>query len=282
MGYTITPLTAHTGAEVRGVDLIKPVDPETRGALNRAFAEHHVLVLRDQQFTPAQFIAAAEVFGELQPHDKKELHVPGYPQIYYVSNEQTVPGKRYISGETFHTDHSNHPAPPKATTLFPVSLPTSGGDTQYVNMHAAYDDLPEATKEHLAGRKAVHVYQSEHSPRELRPLSESSAKAMPAPGVHPLVRTHPENGRKALFLNPVRIESISGMADEEALELVAELMAHATQQKYEYRHRWRYGEMVIWDNRSVMHKGQSRLRHERAAVSLPPDAEGRSAGLRGS
>lgn len=254
MSYTITSLTAHTGAEVRGVDLTKPIDDETRRALNRAFAEHHVLVLRDQQFTPPQFIAAAEVFGELQPHDKKELHVPGYPQIYYVSNEQTVPGKRYISGETFHTDHSNHPAPPKATTLFPVSLPSNGGDTQYVNMHAAYDDLPEATKQSIAGRKAVHVYQSKYSPRELRPLSESSAKAMPPPGIHPLVRTHPENGREALFLNPVRIESISGMEDDEALDLVAELMAHATQKKYEYRHQWRYGDMVIWDNRSVMHK----------------------------
>jgi taurine dioxygenase len=120
MTYTITPMTEHTGAEVRGLDLTTPIDSETRGALNRAFADHHVLVIRDQKFGPPQFIVAAELFGELQPHDKKELHVPGYPQMYFVSNEQTVPGKRYISGETFHTDHSNHPAPPKATMLFPV------------------------------------------------------------------------------------------------------------------------------------------------------------------
>jgi taurine dioxygenase len=90
-----------------------------------------VLAVRGQQFTPPQFIAAAQVFGELFQHDKREMHVPGYPQIYYVSNEQTVPGKRYTSGETFHTDHSNHPAPPKATMPFPVSLPSRGGDTQY-------------------------------------------------------------------------------------------------------------------------------------------------------
>ena len=126
MAYTITPMTAYTGAEVRGLDLTTPIDAETRGALNRAFSDHHVLVIRDQKFGPPQFIAAAELFGELQPHDKKELHVPGYPQMYFVSNEQTVPGKRYISGETFHTDHSNHPAPPKATMLFPVSLPSTG------------------------------------------------------------------------------------------------------------------------------------------------------------
>jgi taurine dioxygenase len=160
MDYTITSLTEHTGAEVRGLDLAGSIDLETRQALSSAFADHQVLVIRDQNLTPPQFIAAAQLFGELQPHDKKELHVPGYPQMYYVSNEQTVPGKRYISGETFHTDHSNHPAPPKATSLFPVSLPSSGGDTQYVNMHEAYDDLPEDTKRRIAGLKAVHVYQS--------------------------------------------------------------------------------------------------------------------------
>jgi taurine dioxygenase len=213
-----------------------------------------VLVVRGQEFTPPQFIAAAQIFGELFQHDKREMHVPGYPQIYYVSNEQSVPGKRYISGETFHTDHSNHPTPPKATMLFPVSLPGSGGDTQYVNMHQAYDDLPAETKERIDGLKAVHVYLSKYSPRELRPLSEDSARQAPPPGVHPLVRRHPENGRKALYLNPVRIESIEGMEDSESLDLVAGLMAHAIQKKYEYRHQWRYGDFVIWDNRSVIHK----------------------------
>ena len=103
MEYRITPLTPHTGAEVRGIDLNQEVDAETGAALNRAFAEHHVLVVRGQQFTPPQFIAAAQVFGELFQHDKREMHVPGYPEIYYVSNEQTVPGKRYISGETIPT-----------------------------------------------------------------------------------------------------------------------------------------------------------------------------------
>ena len=254
MFYTITPMTEHTGLEFRGLDLTEPLEPEISDALNRAFVDYHVLVIRGQTLTPEQFIAAAELFGELQPHDKKELHVPGYPQINYVSNEQTVPGKRFISGETFHTDHSNHPAPPKATLLYPLSLPTSGGDTQYVNMHEAYEGLPEATKRRIEGLKAVHVYQSKYSPRELRPISEASAKALPPPGIHPLVRTHPESGRKALYLNPVRIEAIVGMEDDEALELVAELMAHATQKKYEYRHQWQNGDMVIWDNRTVMHK----------------------------
>jgi taurine dioxygenase len=117
-----------------------------------------------------------------------------------------------------------------------------------------YDDLPATTKERIDELKAVHVYLSKYSPRELRPLSEDSARQVPPPGVHPLVRTHPENGRKALYLNPVRIESIVGMADGEALNLVSELIEHPIQKKYEYRYQWHYGDFVIWDNRSVIHK----------------------------
>src|SRR6516225_8220318 len=208
--FTIMPLTEHTGAEVVGLDFTKPIDREICETLNGAFAERHVLVIRDQHFTPDEFKSATELFGELQPHDKKEHHVPGHPDVSYVSNDEFVNGRRIIPGETFHTDHSNHPRPPKATTLFAVALPSHGGDTQYVNMHSAYDDLPAETKQKIDGLKALHVYLSKYSPRELRPLSEDSARQVPPPGVHPLVRTHPENGRKALYLNPVRIEGIIG------------------------------------------------------------------------
>jgi taurine dioxygenase len=252
--FSIAPLTDHTGAEVVGLDFRKPIDADTRAALNDAFVEHHVLVVRDQEFSPDDFKVAVQLFGELQPHDKKEHHVPGFPDVSYVSNDEFVNGRRIIPGETFHTDHSNHPRPPKATTLFAVDLPLSGGDTQYVNMHDAYDDLPEATRRKIDGLKAVHAYLSKYSPRPLGYLSEESQKKLPPPGVHPLVRIHPENGRKALFLNPVRMESILGMEDADALKLIGELMAHATQKKYEYRHKWRHGDWVLWDNRSVMHQ----------------------------
>ncbi len=251
--FTITPLTGHTGAEVVGLDFTQPLDAETRATLNEAFAEHHVLVVRDQQFAPDQFKAAAQVFGELQQHDKKEHHVPGHPDVYYVSNDEIVNGRRIIPGETFHTDHSNHPRPPKATMLYAVELPSKGGDTQYVNMHDAYDDLPADTKARIDGLKAVHVYLSKYSPRPLH-ISADSLRDVPPPGVHPLVRIHPENGRKALYLNPVRMESIVGLEDKDALALIADLMRHATQKKYEYRHQWRDGDWVIWDNRSVMHQ----------------------------
>jgi len=252
--FTVTPLTGHTGAEVTGFDFTEPLGDSDRVALNDAFATHHVLVMRSQHFAPQEFKAAVELFGELQPHDKRERHVPGHPDIECISNQEIVNGRRIIPGETFHTDHSNHPRPPKATTLFAIELPSSGGDTQYVNMHEAYDDLPEATKRKIAGLKAVHVYQSKYSPRALAGLNEDSRRNLPPPGLHPLVRTHPENGRKALYLNPVRMESIVGMDDGAALKLIEELMAHATQKKYEYRHKWRHGDWVIWDNRSVMHQ----------------------------
>jgi len=251
--FTITPLTGHTGAEVVGLDFTQPIDAEARARLNKAFAEHHVLVMRDQHFGPEEFKVAAQVFGELQQHDKKEHHVPGHPDIYYVSNDEIVNGRRMIPGETFHTDHSNHPRPPKATMLYAVELPSKGGDTQYANMHEAYDDLPADTKARLDGLKAVHVYLSKYSPRPLH-ISADSLRDVPPPGVHPIVRTHPDNGRKALYLNPVRMEAIEGMEDQDALKLIDELMRHATQKKYEYRHQWRYGDWVIWDNRSVMHQ----------------------------
>jgi taurine dioxygenase len=252
--FTIAPLTAHTAAEVTGLDFTRPIDAETRATLNKAFAERHVLVMRGQHFSPDDFKVAVQLFGELQTHDKKEHHVPGHPDVSYVSNDEFVNGRRIIPGETFHTDHSNHPRPPKATTLFAVDLPSSGGDTQYVNMHDAYDDLPEKTKQQIDGLKAVHSYLSKYSPRPLGHLSEESRRNLPPPGVHPLVRTHPENGRKALFLNPVRMESIIGMEDADALKLIGELMQHATQKKYEYRHKWRHGDWVMWDNRSVIHQ----------------------------
>ena len=252
--FTIAPLTDHTGAEVAGLDFTQPIDGETRATLNKAFVEHHVLVIRGQHFSPDDFKAAVQLFGELQAHDKQERHVPGHPDIECISNQEIVNGRRIIPGETFHTDHSNHPRPPKATTLFAVELPSSGGDTQYVNMHDAYDGLPEKTKQKIDGLKAVHVYQSKYSPRSLAGLNDDSRSKLPPPGVHPLVRTHPENGRKALFLNPVRMESIVGMEDDDALKLIDELMQHATQKKYEYRHKWRHGDWVMWDNRSVMHQ----------------------------
>jgi taurine dioxygenase len=254
--FTIRRLTDHTGSEVIGLDFTRAINDQTRAALNRAFAERHVLVMRDQHFTPEQFKAAARLFGELQPHQTEERHVAGHPDVDYISNLEIADDKRIIPGETFHTDQSNHPRPPKATALFAVELPSHGGDTQYVNMHDAYNDLPAGTQQRIEGLKAVHVYRSKFSPSPGH-ISDESRRKLPPPGVHPLVCTHPENGRRALFLNPVRMETIIGMEDADALALINDLMQHATQRKYEYRHKWRSGDWVLWDNRSVMHQANA-------------------------
>jgi taurine dioxygenase len=252
---TITRLSDHTGAEVRGVDLTNPVGDELRERLNRAFSEHSVLVVRDQHLSPQQVVDAVRLFGEVFPQQDKKFALPECPLIHYVSNQDSYPdGTRYIPGAGYHTDHSNAVAPPKATVLHAVKLPDAGGDTQYVNMHRAYEDLPEAMQRRIDGLRAVHVYQSRHSARKLMTLSEENRAAVPDAVLHPLVRTHPETGRKAIYLNPIRIEGIVGMQEGAALALLDELLEHARQPRFEYRHQWRAGDLVMWDNRCLLHK----------------------------
>jgi taurine dioxygenase len=251
----ITPLTSHTGAEVVGVDLAQPLDAALRVHLNQAFVEHSVLVFRNQHLSPQDLLRAVQWFGEVFPQHNTRFALPDCPEIHYISNQDFFPdGRRYIPGEGYHTDHSNAAEPPKATVLHAVRLPEKGGDTQFVNMHRAYEDLSPAMKARIRGLRAVHVYQSRHSERKLMALSDAARGTVPAQVVHPLVRTHPQNGRKSLYLNPIRIEGLVGIDEREALSLLDELLAHATQPQYEYRHRWRQGDRVMWDNRSLMHK----------------------------
>jgi taurine dioxygenase len=248
-------LSPHTGVAVRGVDLTQPMDSELRARLNRAFVEHSVLVFRDQQLSPQQLLQAVQLFGEVFPQHNTRFSLPECPLIHYISNQDRYPdGTRYIPGEGYHTDHSNADAPPKATVLHAVQLPDRGGDTQFVNMHRAYEDLPDAMRQRIAKLRAVHVYQSKHSERKLMALSDAARAAVPDGVEHPLVRTHPESGRKSIYLNPIRIEQIVGMQEPAALALLDELLAHATQPQYEYRHQWRPGDMVMWDNRCLLHK----------------------------
>jgi taurine dioxygenase len=253
--HTITPLGPYdTGAEIRGIDLSGPLPNALREELNDAFARHHVLVFRDQRFGPREFARAAENFGEIMPQHVKGHGSPEHPDVFEMKPVRLAPGQFMVTGEAFHTDHSWDPRPPKATALYPVKLPGEGGDTQFCNVHQAYDDLPDETKQRIEDLRAVHVYYSRNARRKVRTLDEESLRDLPAPSIHPLAPRHPENGRRYLYVNPVRMESIVGMADSAALELIESLMAHATQLKYEYRHRWRMGDMVIWDNRSVLHK----------------------------
>ena len=196
-----------------------------------------------------------QLFGEVLPQHNTRFALPECPEIHYISNQDTYPdGKRYIPGEGYHTDHSNAAEPPKATVLHAVKLPDQGGDTQFVNMHRAYEDLPAAMRARIDGLRAMHVYQSRFSERKLMALSDANRARVPDAVLHPLVRTHPESGRKAIYLNPIRIEGIEGMEDAGGAGLLDQLLSHATQPRHEYRHRWQQGDVVMWDNRCLLHK----------------------------
>ena len=239
-----------------GVDLTRPLQPELRERLTRAFVEHSVLVIRDQRLDAPQFLAAMQNFGEIFPQHNPRFAVPECPLVHYISNQDKLEdGRVYIPGEGYHTDHSNDAIPPKATALHAVKLPATGGDTQFVNMHEAYDALAEAMKRRIDGRMARHVYQSRFSERKLPQLAGERRKTIGTASVlHPLVRTHPESGRKAIYINPIRIEEIVGMEAAEALPLLDELLAHSTRPCFEYRHQWKVGDVVMWDNRCLLHK----------------------------
>ena len=262
MNVELSPLSDHTGVEARGVDLSKPLDDATRATLNQAFVDASVLVIRDQSLTADQLLVGVRNFGEIFPQHNTRFALPDCPQIHYLSNQDSYQdGTRYIPGEGYHTDHSNSDMPPKATVLLALELPDSGGDTQYVNMARAYEDLPESTKQRIAELKGMHVYQSKYSERKLMGLTDEAKKSVPDAVVHPIVRTHPESGRKAIYINPIRIEEIEGMAEADTLNLLDELLSHATQEKYQYRHKWRTGDLVMWDNRCLLHKANGDYDH---------------------
>jgi taurine dioxygenase len=251
----IRRLTDHAGAEAVGIDLTQAVSEETKTELNRAFVEYSVLVVRDQSLKPDQVLAAVELFGSIFHQHNTRFALPECPQIHYISNQDHFPdGTRYIPGEGWHTDHSNDTRPPKATVLHAVTLPSEGGDTQFANMAAAYAALPAATKDRIAELMAIHVYQNSHSTRKLMGLSEANKERVPNAVLHPIVRTHPENGRKSIYVNPIRIEGILGLDHKEALPLLDELLEHAVQERFQYRHAWRPGDLVMWDNRCLLHK----------------------------
>jgi taurine dioxygenase len=253
--FSVMPLSGHTGAEIAGVDLSGRVGEPTRKKLNQAFLDHAVIAIRDQKLNAPQFLEAMKIFGDIFLQHNPRFAVAECPQIHYISNQEKFEdGRVYIPGEGYHTDHSNDVEPPKATALYAVKLPKTGGDTQFVNMYQAYDALHEVMKKRIDGLQARHVYQSKYSERQLPSLAQERRKIASGSVTHPIVRTHPLTGRKALYINPIRIEGIVGMPEQEALSLLDELLEHATQEKFQYRHKWKAGDLVIWDNRCLMHK----------------------------
>ena len=251
----VTRLTPHIGAEVTGIDLRKPVDADTRRQLNAAVVEHVALVIRDQDLTPEQYLAAISLFGEPMEQHFTQYALPDCPLVHEVSNRhKDKSGKRVKHGAGWHTDHTNHVRPPKYTCLYAVSLPSSGGDTAVVNMRAGYEALPQSVKDKIAGMKTVNVFQGSASERYSGQSAEAQVERKPEPVLQPLVRTNPENGTKALYFHPVKTENIVGMAPAESQALLADLLERAVQPEFVYRHKWRKGDVLLWDNRAALHR----------------------------
>jgi taurine dioxygenase len=251
----ITPLSQHIGAEVRGVDLTKPLDDATREALNAAVVEHIALVIRDQRLTPQQYLEGMQNFGEIMPQHFTQYALPDCPLVHEVSNRHvSKEGKAVKHGAGWHTDHTNHKQPPKYTCLHAVVLPSKGGGTSVVNMRAGYEALPEAMKSKINDMKTVNVFQGSASAIYSTPSAEMQETKKPEGVLQPLVRTNPENGKKALYFHPVKTENIVGMTPAESQALLDELLKHAVRDEFVYTHRWQKGDVLLWDNRAALHR----------------------------
>jgi alpha-ketoglutarate-dependent taurine dioxygenase len=250
----VTRLGAHIGAEVTGIDLRNPIDADARRHLNAAVVEHVALVIRDQDFTPEQYLAAVSLFGEPMEQHFTQYALPGCPLVHEVSNRHVdKSGKRVKHGAGWHTDHTNHVRPPKYTSLYAVALPSSGGDTSVVNMRAGYEALPDAIKGKIQGMKTVNVFQGSASARS-GPSADAQVERKPEPVLQPLVRTNPDNGMKALYFHPVKTENIVGMDAAASQALLDDLLERSVRPEFIYRHKWRKRDMLIWDNRAAMHR----------------------------
>lgn len=258
MAMKIEKLTPMLGAEVTGINLAEPLDADTAKKLYDAWIENAVLVIRGQKLEPKQFAQAARLFGDLMEQQLSKFAVKDAPGVGTISSRDLPmrDGKLHVRGEQYHTDHSNYEAPPKATMLHAVNLPSKGGDTQFVDVRAAFEQLPPAMRGQIVKLRSPHVYESSKSPRKMMELPPEERAKIPVT-LQPLVIRHPENGRSALYLNTGRMEGIEGMPSDEGFRLIEQLYNHATQPKYEYRHQWRDGDVVIWDNRSVMHQANA-------------------------
>lgn len=249
----LTRLGDRLGIAVEGVDFGRPLDPETRDGLHRAQLDHLVVCVRGQDIAPAQFRDVMRQIGTPLLDQNGPLH-PEFQEIKIITSEATSfrpDGKRVVVGDSWHTDGAYMPAPCSLTALYGVAVPTQGGDTQFVNLYDAYDALPAVTKKRIEGAKLIHYIATQRG-REFDPVSPATAEKWPRV-VHPLVRTHPETGRKLLYICGERMERIVDMPAEESEELLQELLAHATAPRFQYRHQWRQGDIVIWDNRCAMH-----------------------------
>jgi len=257
--FAIKAFDAPLGAEVLGLDLSRPVSDEDFARLHRAHLDHHVLVFRDQHITPAQQVAFSRRFGPLQIHVLRQFQLASDPEVLIISNirENGQPIGLGDAGHFWHSDLSYKETPSLGSMLHAQELPAIGGDTLFANQHTAWDSLPAALKRAIEGLKAEHSYLARYEDlRKRNPWRPALTQAQideVKPVVHPVVRTHPETGRKALFVSEHFTTRIVGLPEDESRALLDELFDHGTRAEHIYRHRWQPQDMVFWDNRSLMH-----------------------------
>ncbi|MBV8503933.1 MAG: TauD/TfdA family dioxygenase [Paucibacter sp.] len=262
-GIRIRAFEGPAGAEVLGLDLAEPLSGADFQRLHRAHLDHHVLVFRDQRITPQQQIDFSRRFGPLQIHVLHQFQLAGHPEILIVSNiiENGRPIGLGDAGVYWHSDLSYKERPSLGSMLHAQELPAEGGDTLFANMHLAWDTLPAALRSATEGLRAEHSYLAKYeelrqrSPWRPKLTDEQIAEVRPV--TQPVVRTHPETGRKALFVSEHFTTRVIGMPEDESRELLAQLFAHSVRPEHIYRHRWQAHDMVFWDNRSLMHLATS-------------------------
>jgi taurine dioxygenase len=253
------PLCPGFGLETSAVDVSRPLSTGEFAELEQTFFGGQVLVLREQALTPAQYVAFARRFGPPEPHVIDQFHHPEDPNILILSNrtKDGQPVGLADAGTYFHTDYSYLQVPARATMLYSIEVPKAGGNTLFANQYAAYDDLPDAIKRRIDGLVGIHHYGNRKVADEMSrvaasPLTAEQKAKMPLI-THPLVRPHPVTGRKALYAVSGSSYGIAGMPEDEAVALLDELAAHATQPKLVYSLSYRAGDVVIWDNASLLH-----------------------------
>jgi taurine dioxygenase len=259
----VRPCAAPLGAEIE-IDLSRPLSDTAFAAVEAAFHRHSVVCFRDQALDEARHIEFSRRFGELEIHVLKQYLHPGHPEILMISNvvEDGRPIGIADAGRYWHSDLSYAPAPSRCSLLYALEVPVAAdgrvlGDTLFASSVAAYDALPEATKRRIADLRAVHRYGDRYARmREAggvrAPLTDEQKRRTPDV-VHPVVRTHPATGRKCLYVNEGFTVAILGLPEDEGRALLAELTAYAVRPELVYRHKWRRGDLLMWDNCATQH-----------------------------
>ncbi len=246
------------GAEILDVDLAH-ADPATLAGVVETFQRHGAILIRGQSMAPADLMDFIRAFGEPEEHTLKEFTLPGFPNIYVLSNrvEDGRPIGAHNDGIGWHTDYSYKAEPVMCTMLYAVEVPPEGSDTLLADLCAAWNALPPERQAELDGKQVEHSWLHFMATREFNRMEAPSdeLRADNPDVLHPLVRTHPADGRKALFVSTGTVKGIVGMPGPEGVALIDELVEFATQDRFVFRHKWRAGDILMWDNRCTLHTG---------------------------